>query len=177
MANQLAENMVGSIAYDIYVDGDLVETVPAEDPIEYLHGHGNIVDGLEEALEGLSVGDKFDVTLDPEKAYGEYDDDEIEAIPLEDMDIDTEEGELEVGMELEMLDEEGNIIEGVIVGFEDDAVVIDFNHPLAGKTVRYAGTLVDVREATEEELEWGLPESLLDEYFEDEDFEDDDHDD
>ena len=174
MADQLTENKVGAIAYVIYVDGELVETVTDDDPIEYLHGHGNIVDGLEEALAGLSTGDDFDVTLDPEKAYGEYSDDEIEAIPLADMDLDEEEGELEIGAELEMMDEEGEILEGVVVGFEDDAVIVDFNHPLAGKTVRYAGKVVDVRDATEEELEWGLPESLLDEYFDEDDFDDED---
>ncbi|MEO1289476.1 MAG: FKBP-type peptidyl-prolyl cis-trans isomerase, partial [Chloroflexota bacterium] len=73
MSLTLSENKIGAIAYDIYVDGELLETVNEEQAIEYMHGWDNIVPGLEAALEGKSAGDEFDVTVPPEQAYGDYD--------------------------------------------------------------------------------------------------------
>jgi FKBP-type peptidyl-prolyl cis-trans isomerase SlyD len=178
MSLTLSENKVGAIAYEIHVDGKLLETVPEDDAIEYLHGRDNIVPGLEKALEGKAAGDVFDVTVAPEDAYGDYDEDLIEEIPMDEFDFDETDSELEIGMEVEMLDDDGEIVEGTIVGFQDDSVLVDMNPPLAGKTIRYAGRVLEVREATEEELEWGFPESLLEDMFGDDedDDEDDDHD-
>jgi len=171
----LTENKIGAIAYEIYVDGELLETVTEDSAIEYMHGGDNIVPGLEKALEGKKAGDTFDVTVAPEDAYGEYDNDLIEEIPVEDFAFDEEGAELEAGLEVEMMDEDGDIIEGTILGVEGDFVLVDLNPPLAGKTIRYAGKVLNVREPNEEELEWGFPESLLDEMFgEDDDFEDED---
>ncbi|MEM9952122.1 MAG: FKBP-type peptidyl-prolyl cis-trans isomerase [Chloroflexota bacterium] len=169
MSLTLSENKIGAIAYDIYVDGELLETVNEEQAIEYMHGWDNIVPGLEAALEGKSTGDEFDVTVPPEQAYGDYDEDLIEEIPAEDFAFDDADGELEVGLEVEMMDEDGEIIEGTIVGVEDGMVLVDLNPPLAGKTIRYAGRVLNVREPSEEELDWGFPESLLDELFGEED--------
>ena len=172
MSNTLSENKIGAIAYKIYVDGELLETVREEDAIEYMHGWDNIVPGLEKALEGKQAGESFDVTVPPEDAYGEYDNDLIEEIPVEDFEFDEADAKLEPGLEVEMMDEEGDIIEGTILGLEGDYVLVDMNPPLAGKTIRYAGVVLNVREASEEELEWGFPESLLDEMFgEDDDYE------
>ncbi|MEO1289484.1 MAG: hypothetical protein AAFV93_17105, partial [Chloroflexota bacterium] len=105
----------------------------------------------------------------PEQAYGDYDEDLIEEIPAEDFAFDDADGELEVGLEVEMMDEEGEIIEGTIVGVDNGMVLVDLNPPLAGKTIRYAGRVLNVREPSEEELDWGFPESLLDELFGEED--------
>ena len=172
MADRLTQDLVGALAYSIEVDGEILDTVTADHPIEYLHGYDNIVPGLENALDGLSTGDDFDVTVAPEDAYGEYDDENIEEIPRDDFEFDEEGMELMKGLEVEMMDEDGDIIEGTIIELRDETVMVDFNPPLAGKTIRYKGTVVNVREATEEELEWGYPESLLDELFgtDDDDF-------
>lgn len=169
MALTLSENKIGAIAYDIHVDGEHLETVNEADAIEYLHGAENIVPGLENALAGKQVGDNFDVTVEPADAYGDYDEDLIEEIPADDFEFDEEGIELEAGLEVEMMDEDGEIIEGTIIGLEGDYVLVDMNPPLAGKTIRYVGKIVNIREATEEELEWGFPETLLDEMFGDED--------
>ncbi|MGB7337866.1 MAG: FKBP-type peptidyl-prolyl cis-trans isomerase [Phototrophicaceae bacterium] len=175
MSLTLTENKIGAIAYDIYVDGNLVETVTEDDSIEYLHGGDNIVPGLERALEGKKADDTFDVTVEPKDAYGDYDDDLIEEIPAEDFNFDEEGMELEVGLEVEMMDEDGDILEGTVVGIEGDNVLVDLNPPLAGKTIRYVGKVLSVREPNEEELEWGFPESLLDDMFgEEDDFDDED---
>lgn len=181
MADRLQESKVGALEYNIYIvndDGsqDLLETVEAGGALEYLHGYDNIVPGLEKALEGKTTEDAFDVTLKPEDGYGEYDEDLIETLDRDDFDFDEEDEYLEVGMEIEMLDEEGELVEGTIKEVDGDKVVVDLNPPLAGQTIRYTGRVVGVRDATEEELEWGFPESLLDEMFgedDDEHFHDD----
>lgn len=170
----LKEKKIGAIAYEIHVDGELLETVTDDNAIEYMHGYDNIVPGLEKALEGKQAGDAFDVTVAPEDAYGEYDNDLIEEIPVADFEFDEEGTELEAGLEVEMMDEDGDIIEGTILGVEGEFVLVDLNPPLAGKTIRYAGKVLNVREPNEEELEWGFPESLLDEMFGEDDFEDED---
>ncbi len=169
MSNTLSENKIGAIAYSIYVEGELLETVNEDEAIEYMHGWDNIVPGLEKALEGKGAGDAFDVTVAPEDAYGEYDNDLIEEIPAEDFEFDETDAELEPGLEVEMMDEDGNILEGTVLGIEGDYVLVDMNPPLAGKTIRYAGKVLNVREPSEEELDWGFPESLLDEMFGDDD--------
>lgn len=178
MTDVIGEDKVGALAYEIWVDGELLETVTAENAIEYLHGWDNIVPGLEKALEGKSAGDSFDVTVPPEEGYGDYDDELIEEIARDDFDFDEADVQIEIGMEVEMLDDDGDIIEGTIVGIEEDVVLVDMNPPLAGKTIRYAGQVLSVREATEEELEWGFPESLMEDLFGDEDdWDDEDYED
>ena len=173
MSLTLTENKIGAIAYDIYVDGELLETVDEENAIEYMHGWDNIVPGLEKALAGKQAGDSFDVTVAPADAYGEYDNDMIEEIPADDFDFEEEGVALEPGLEVEMMDEDGDIIEGTILGIEGDMVLVDLNPPLAGKTIRYAGQILNVREPSEEEMDWGFPESLLDEMFGEEEDEND----
>ncbi len=180
MADRLQESKVGALEYNIYVvndDGsqDLLESVQAGDALEYLHGYDNIVPGLENALEGKTVDDAFDVIVTPDDGYGEYDEDLLEELDRDDFDFDEEGDHLEVGMEIEMLDEDGDIVEGTIKEIDGSKIVVDLNPPLAGHTIRYQGRVVAVRDATEEELEWGFPESLLDEMFGDDD--DHDHDD
>jgi len=169
MALRLEKDCVGELAYSIYVDDELLETVEADDALEYLHGHDNIIPGLEAELAGKQVGDKFDITVNADDAYGEYDPDLIEEIPRAEFDFDEEEMELTVGMEVEMLDEDGDIVEGIIADIRGDIVLVDLNPPLAGKSVRYVGEVINIREADEQELEWGFPESLLEELYGDDD--------
>lgn len=164
MTLRLKNDMVGLLAYTLTVDGEVVETVDRENPIEYLHGAQNIVEGLEAALEGKQAGDTFEVTVAPEQGYGEYLEDDIEAVPASEFE---DLAELQVGMELEMVDEDGDIVEATIMEITPDQVVLDFNPPLAGKTLHYTVEVVEVREATEEELEMGLPASLIDEMYDD----------
>lgn len=169
MALSLKDNLVGAIAYEIHVDGEHVETVTEDMAIEYLHGAENIVPGLEKVLAGKTTGDTFDVTVPPQEAYGDYDENLIEEIPTDEFEFDEDGMTLESGLEVEMMNEDGDIIEGTILGVEGDTVLVDMNPPLAGKTIRYVGKVVDVRQPTEEELEWGFPESLLDDLFGSED--------
>ena len=158
MAESLKNNMVGLFRYTLRVDGAIMEEVPADDAVEYLHGAENIVPGLEKALEGKSAGDSFTATISPEDAYGEYDDEQVQEILREDIESDEE---FEPGQMIDFFDEDGETYEAVVIEVNDDNIVVDFNHELAGKTLQYDVTVVSVREATEEEVENGLPASLM----------------
>lgn len=147
----IQDDLVVSLRYALTVDGEVVTETGGE-PMEYLHGAEEILPGLEVALTGRKVGDKFSVTLQPEDAYGEYDEDEIEEIDREDIpNID----ELEVGMDVEVEDEDGYAYPAQVLEITDKVVVLDFNDRLAGKTLTYDVEVVGIREATPEELEHG----------------------
>ena len=116
--------------------------------MRYLHGHNGIVPGLEAALEGKSVGDTLSVTLSPEEAYGERDDTRIHVFTKEEL---GGLGELSVGMQLQAEDSSHKRIL-TVSKIEDNKITLDENHPMAGKTVSFDVTVIDVRNATDEEL-------------------------
>ena len=156
----LHNDMIGAIAYKLTVEGTVEEVIPPEEAIEYLHGADNLILGLEEALKGKKIGDTFAITISPDKGYGEYDDDEVDAIPLEEFALDT--SDLQVGEEIELWNEEDDdIFEATILEITDTYIKLDFNHPLAGKTLHYDVQVVDVYEATPEEIEMGVPQSIM----------------
>lgn len=164
--NRIADGMVVSIAYRLKVDGDEIARATADDPLEYLHGADDILPGLETALEGKKVGDRFSVTLAPDDGYGEYDEENIEEIDRVDIpDAD----QLKVGMVVEVEDEDGYSYMAHVSEMTDDSVVLDFNPPLAGKTLSYEVEVVDVRLADEDELEHGhVHSAMYDDEFDDE---------
>lgn len=156
----LQNDLVGAIAYKLIVNGEIEEVITAEDAIEYLHGAENIIFGLEEALEGKKAGDAFAITISSDKGYGDYDEEEVDAIPLEEFALDT--SDLQVGEEIELWSEEDDdIFEAMILEITDTYIKLDFNHPLAGKSLDYDVQVVDVREATPEEIEMGVPQSIM----------------
>jgi FKBP-type peptidyl-prolyl cis-trans isomerase SlyD len=169
MANQnvVADGKVVTIAYILTVDGQEIERAELNDPIQYLHGAGNIVAGLEEALEGHHAGEHLNVTVAPDKGYGEYNEDDIDRIDRRDV---PDAAQLKPGMVVEMEDEEGYLFEATVIEVNSKEVVLDFNAPLAGKTLHFEVQIVDLREATEEEINRGFVGD--DEDF-DEDFDDD----
>jgi FKBP-type peptidyl-prolyl cis-trans isomerase SlyD len=129
----------------------LLESSRDDGPLVYLHGFGELPDGLEDALEGKEAGEKVHVVLAPEDAYGEHEEELVQAVPREQFDgMD----DLAVGMTFEAETEEGPRVVRV-VGFEGDDVIIDGNERYAGRTVRFDVTVLGVREATAEELEHG----------------------
>jgi FKBP-type peptidyl-prolyl cis-trans isomerase SlyD len=149
---KIADGKVVSLNYVLTVDGEVLAQTDDGDPMEYLHGAEEILPGLEAALTGKDVGDKFSTTLAPEDAYGEYDEDDIEEIDKADIpNVD----ELELGMPVEVEDEDGYAYLAMVREIGDKTVVLDFNPPLAGKTLTYDVEVVGVRDATPEELEHG----------------------
>jgi FKBP-type peptidyl-prolyl cis-trans isomerase SlyD len=155
--DQIADGVVVSLNYVLTVEGEELARTDDGDPMEYLHGASNIVPGLEAALTGKKVGDKLSVTLSPDEAYGEYDEDNIEEI---DLDAIPEAENLEEGMVIEVEDDEGDIYLATVAEITEDQVVLDFNAPLAGKTLTYDVEVVGLRPAEPVELEHGHPHSL-----------------
>lgn len=164
MNDMINDGMVVSVSYTLSVDGQEVSRTDADDPLEYLHGYQNIIPGLEAALAGRKVGDKIHVTLPPDEAYGAYDEDEIEEIDRDEL---PEADLLEEGMMVEVEDEDGDTYVATVASVTDDTVTLDFNPPLAGKTLTYDVEVLSMRPATEEELDHGHPHALDDEFMDD----------
>jgi FKBP-type peptidyl-prolyl cis-trans isomerase SlyD len=149
---QVADNTAVSIYYVLTNDeGEVIDSSEGGEPLIYLHGNGNIISGLETALHGKAVGEKFTVRIDAQDGYGEFMEDRVQVISREMFDgIDT----IEVGMQFQADVSEGP---GVItvVAIEGDDITIDGNHPLAGLALTFAIEVMDVRPATHEEMQHG----------------------
>ena len=132
--------------------GDVIDSSDGADPLPFLQGHGNIIPGLESALEGSKVGDKLDVSINPEEGYGERIQDAIQEIPssaLQGVD------EVKVGMQLQSQDKDGNAFLVSVTKIEDDKITVDANHPLAGQTLHFSVSIESIRKAEAEELSHG----------------------
>lgn len=142
-----------AIDYTLYLDdGSVADSTEGQEPLYFLFGAGNIIPGLEKALEGLSVGDKKVVEIEPNEAYGEVSDDGFQEIPRDVFPADTE---LEEGMPFALMDEEENYIPATIHEIHDTHIVVDMNHPLAGEKLKFDVKVVDIRDASEEEMAHG----------------------
>lgn len=149
---QIAANKVVQIHYTLTNnDGEVLDSSEGRGPLAYIHGIGNIIPGLEEALAGRVVGDKFQVTLAPEQAYGLRNDDLVQSVPR-----DAFQGvkEIQSGMQFQAQSPEGMQMFTVIDVVEDQ-VVLDGNHPMAGVTLNFDVEVAGIREATAEELDHG----------------------
>ena len=135
--------------------GELLDASDAEDgePIEYVHGYGMLVPGLEAALVGLRPGDEREVVVPAEAGYGERDESLVLSLDKGDLPQGAEGGSVEVGDELVAESPEGDEIAMTVVELKDDVVVVDANHPLAGMTLHYQVKVVEVRDATSDEIE------------------------
>ncbi len=122
----------------------------------YLHGSQNIIPGLENALDGKEPGEQINVTLEPADAYGERDERLMQNVPR---DAFPEEAELNVGERFQAQGPDGNPIPITVSEVGEEEVTVDANHPLAGETLNFDVKVVDVRDATEQELEHGHPHS------------------
>ena len=120
----------------------------------YLHGANNIIPGLEDALTGRTKEDKFSLVINPENAYGEYNPKITQVVDRTMFDAG-QAGEIEVGMQFQSQGEDGAMMIITIKEIDGDKITIDGNHPLAGITLHYDVHVVDVRDATEDELSHG----------------------
>lgn len=150
---QIADNAVVAIHYTLTDDAGTTLDTSRErnEPLAYLHGHGNIIPGLESALVGKQAGDKLNVTVTPEEGYGERHDALIQTVPREAF-----EGVDEVlpGMQFQAQTDAGPRL-FTITEVEGDNVTVDGNHPLAGATLHFDVEITEVREASAEELSHG----------------------
>jgi FKBP-type peptidyl-prolyl cis-trans isomerase SlyD len=149
---KVAKDLVVSLEYTLTVDGEVIDSSEESGPIDYIQGHENIILGLENVLEGMEVGETKKVNVKAQDAYGEYDPEAVEEIPLADFPDDIP---LEVGVELAVEDEDDGPMSAVIEEVGKDSVTLNFNHPLAGKDLNFDVKILSIREATAEELEHG----------------------
>lgn len=150
---KIAKGCVVDLDYSLHLgDGEVVDRSEPGEPLSYLHGEGEIVPGLESALEGLSTGDQRNVVVEPQSGYGVHDHRGVQRVPREAFPPGFEP---KPGMELTAQNADGDEVPFVVQGVDGDQVVIDLNHPLAGKTLHFDVTVREVREATAEELEHG----------------------
>jgi FKBP-type peptidyl-prolyl cis-trans isomerase SlyD len=150
---KVSKDCVVSLEYRLHLgDGKTVDESAPGAPLSYLHGRGQIVPGLEGQLEGLSAGDSKQVVVAPAQGYGEHDARGLQVVPRTMLPPGPE---LQVGMTLQAQTEGGDIIPITIRELRGDSVVVDLNHPLAGKTLHFDIKVSEVRQATAEELEHG----------------------
>lgn len=149
---KIAKDTVVSLAYQLHTkDGALVDEATAQIPLEYLHGHDNLITGLEKALAGRQAGDKFTVNVPADEAYGPYDDNLVQRVPKE---IFAGTDEITVGMRF-IADTDQGEIPVEITAVEGDHVVVDGNPMLAGQDLDFKIEIIDVRAATAEEISHG----------------------
>ena len=148
----VADDIVVIMEYTLTVDGEIVDSSEEDGPIEFLHGYGNIISGLEAHLVGLAIGESLQVTVAAKDSYGEFDPEQVVDVPLDEF---PEEICVEPGVELEMKDEDGDMLFARIVSVGKSRAKLDFNHPLAGKELTFDVTIVGLRLPTPEELDHG----------------------
>lgn len=147
-----AHNMVVSLHYTLTDDaGEVLDSSDGREPFAYLHGHSNIIPGLEKALEGTAVGHRGQVHVNPAEGYGEKNPELIFEAPREHFPNDMK---LETGARVYAEGPEGPI-SFAVVKLTETGAVLDGNHPLAGKKLHFDVEVVDIRPATQEELEHG----------------------
>ncbi|MDH4074099.1 MAG: peptidylprolyl isomerase [Gammaproteobacteria bacterium] len=149
---KIAHEKVVSIHYTLTnSEGSVLDSSSGNDPLAYLHGFGNIIPGLENALEGKEAGEKLSVTVEPEQGYGARDEQLVQAVPrtafkgVE---------ELAPGMQFQAQGPQGTRLV-VVTQVAADVVTVDANHPLAGQTLHFEVEVSGVRDATSVELEHG----------------------
>jgi FKBP-type peptidyl-prolyl cis-trans isomerase SlyD len=146
-------NQIVSIEYEVR-DGDtVVDSNVGGAPLVFMFGKGQIIPGLENGIANMAIGEKADVLVKPADAYGELNPDAQQEVPK-----DQFAGiELTEGMTLYGQGEDGGTVQVTVKEIKDDTVVIDFNHPLAGKDLMFTVTVNNIREASAEEVMTGIP--------------------
>lgn len=145
---KITKDKVAAIHYTLTDNGgNVLDTSDGRDPLHYLHGAGNLIPGMEEGLEGKAKGDKFSIKVPPGKGYGELDPSMTQKVPRSAF------GDQQVQKGMKFSTGSGAVVTVIEVGL--DSVTVDANHPLAGVELNFAVEVVEVRDATKEELSHG----------------------
>ena len=159
---QIKKDTVVTLSYELHTDNIEgkrvhVETAGADSPLVFLYGTGSMIPKFEEELKNLKIGDGFEFNIVAEEAYGEFDQSAIVRLPAEVFHVEGkyDKSKFQVGMVLPMKDQNGNMLQGKILEVTDEDIELDFNHPMAGQHLYFKGTILEVREATTEELDHG----------------------
>jgi FKBP-type peptidyl-prolyl cis-trans isomerase SlyD len=149
---QITPNKVVTIDFTLTnTRGEVIETSKGRQPLAYIHGSGMMIPGLEVALEGKSVGDALSVTVQPEQAYGHRSDKLVQAVPRH---LFQGVDNIQPGMRFQAQTPDGPRVV-TVVGVTPESVTVDANHPLAGETLKFDVTVIEVREPTAEEISHG----------------------
>lgn len=158
----IENNMVVAFSYELKDNdsGDILDASRPGMPLEFITGKGNIIPGLEKEIVTMSLGDERVVIVAPEEAYGVYNEEAVTVYPSEQFaGLD-----LEVGMPLYGQAEDGSTVQVIVKAFSETDVTIDHNHPLAGKTLAFAISIDNIREASVEEVMSGYVKSQCDDH-------------
>ncbi|MBE0513767.1 peptidylprolyl isomerase [Sulfurimonas sp.] len=146
-------NQIVSIEYEVNDGEKVVDSNIGGEPLVFMFGKGQIIPGLENAIIDMTIGQRAEVTVKAKDAYGEYDSEAIQEVPKDQFSgID-----LEVGMPLYGQGEDGGTVQVTVKEIGDESVIIDFNHPLAGKDLAFVVVINNIREASADELMSGIP--------------------
>ncbi|MDD2526829.1 MAG: peptidylprolyl isomerase [Lentimicrobium sp.] len=156
----ISKNKVVSLTYELKLDdnkGQVIDKADKDQPLVFLYGAGNLLPKFESNIESLDVNDTFEFTLNSDDAYGQTNNEAVIDLPIDIFKVEgkIDEEMLQVGNVIPMQDNNGNPLEGLVVEIGDNEVKMDFNHPLAGKTLHFTGKVIDVRDASEEEISHG----------------------
>ena len=153
----VSENKLVTLTYDLRLDdseGELIEQATRESPLQFLYGAGMMLPKFESYLSGLQPGEPFQLTLGKDDAYGEVNRDAIVDLPkhvfLVDGKFDDE--LIHVGNAVPMMSSNGQRLNGLVLEVNGTTVKMDFNHPLAGEDLFFSGNILDIRDASEEEI-------------------------
>ena len=155
---KVENNKVVAVSYALEVEGKIADQSAPGSPLEYIHGTGMLLPKFEAALQDKEPGDTFDFILSPEDGYGKYDPSYLIDLPKTAFAIEgkVREDLLVVGRTIPMLNQAGQVVQGTVHEVTESAVTMDFNHPMAGKTLHFTGKVESVRSATDKELTEGL---------------------
>ncbi len=145
---QISKNKVAAIHYTLKNnEGEVIDSSEGRDPLYYLHGAGNLISGMEDGLEGKNAGDKFTLKISPEKGYGQVDPDMVQKVPRSAF------GTQDVKPGMKFSTNQGGVV--TVTEVETDNITVDANHPLAGVELNFDVEVMEVRNATDEELSHG----------------------
>lgn len=144
------KGLVVSMAYELRIEEELIDQAPEDDPLQFIHGHGHIIPGLETAIEGMVIGESKHVSVKAEDGYGEFSAEDIVELPRSEF---PEDFPLEVDMEVTVEDDEGFESSAFVEEVTIDTVTLNFNHPLAGRDLEFDVKIISLRSPTSEELE------------------------
>jgi len=157
---EIAKDRVVSIIYELRkgsATGEVVESLSDDNPLTFLFGSGGLLPKFEEQLEGLNEGDPFQFLMNSEDAYGPVVESAVVPVPKQIFVIDgqIDDNILQIGNMIPMMDGEGRRLNGVVKDIQEEVVIMDFNHPMAGSDLHFTGKVTEIREASEEELSHG----------------------
>lgn len=157
---QQTPNKYVTVAYELYTDKDkgiheLVEKAPIEHPFQFISGLGIALDSFESKILALAEGEAFDFVLKVDEAYGPYEQDHVIELPKETFAINGrfDKDMVYPGAVLPLVNADGMRFQGLVLELKDNTVIIDLNHPLAGKDLHFKGQVVTMRDATNEEIQ------------------------